>query len=103
MISYNEFELTEDLIKLLRHSYVSNHLTDCEYGAAEIDPKRPYGNSDVTGDIVALLGWQDETDDDQARALHEQTPMALQIVLASGSFEPGTYRAPKYTRNWEKV
>lgn len=28
-----------------------------EYGAPEVDPKRPYGNSDVERDIAEELGW----------------------------------------------
>ena len=31
---------------------------ECEYGAPAIDCKRPYGNSDVEGDIAEILGWQ---------------------------------------------
>lgn len=35
---------------------------DCEYGAPEIDPKRPYGNSDVEGDLAELLPHLPEED-----------------------------------------
>lgn len=30
---------------------------DAEYGAPAVDPKRPYGNSDVERDIAEALGW----------------------------------------------
>jgi hypothetical protein len=30
-------------------------MSDCEFGAAEIDGKRPYGNSDVEDDLAELL------------------------------------------------
>ena len=106
------FELTSDLIILLRNSYVMRRLSDVEYGAAEIDGKRPYGNSDVEGDIADLLGWGAERDEYgylpeevEARAslLHEQPPMALQIVLSTGSFEPGIYEASPYSNDWRRV
>lgn len=29
---------------------------DCEFGAPEIDPKRPYGNSDVEQDMIEVIG-----------------------------------------------
>ena len=40
-----EFTLTVDHITLLNNMWVD--WSDVEYGAPEIDPKRPYGNSDV--------------------------------------------------------
>jgi hypothetical protein len=91
------FELTEEHIKLLRSAYVGWDY--CEYGAPRINPKRPYGNSDVAYDIYETLGWEfgtdenDEPDLDEARAakIHEETETALQIVLRTGSFTPGTY------------
>jgi hypothetical protein len=103
-----QFRLTPELITLLRKSNVSGYLSDCEYGAAEIDGKRPYGNSNVARDIAEILGWDwDEDGDndeayDRARALHKQTPQALQVVLASGSFESGVYVADNYRSNWRK-
>jgi hypothetical protein len=112
--SYKTFTLTPELITLLRASYVSDRLSDCEYGAAEIDCKRPYGNGDVEGDIIELLWSEVEFDEaaeewpegytEKAAALHRQTPAALQVVLASGSFEPGEYRtSSKYGIDWKRV
>lgn len=95
------FTMTTDHIKLLRAAWTS--WDDCEYGAPCIDPKRPYGNSDVPGDIVEILGWDPQyTDpedpydltDEQAREanrVHRETEKALQIVLTLGTWEPGTY------------
>lgn len=82
--------ITPDHIKLLRRSYVG--WNDCEYGAPEIDCKRPYGNSDVAGDIAEILGWKPEGDDGEneclssrqrtaARKIHEEMKGVLQIVL----------------------
>lgn len=104
---FDEFELTEEHIKLLRHMNVSWGRE--EFGAPEIDPKRPYGNGDVYSDIARILWDIDARPDDiyEPRLvnlmgrLHQQTRIALQIVLATGSFTPGRYRAPKYTNRWE--
>lgn len=52
------FVLTEDHLKLLAKSYWQ--WQDCETGAPEMDPKRPYGNSDVAGDIREILGDSSE-------------------------------------------
>lgn len=104
----SEFRLTEDLVKLLRSSCVNRDLSGCEYGAAEIDPKRPYGNSDVEGDIAEILGWKVDpiegpTREQQmeAAAIHAETPRALQFILDAGTFEPGTYR--RESRTWVRV
>ena len=51
-----EFNLHEDHLTLLRNFYVSWQW--CEFGAPEINPKRPYGNSDVLEDIRELLGFE---------------------------------------------
>lgn len=105
------FELTADHVKLLRAAFV--RWEDCETGAPAIDCKRPYGNSYVPADVAEELSW-DVIDDsghlsreDEARALelHKQTETALQIVLSTGSFEPGVYiRSREYDdRSWRRV
>lgn len=48
------FEVTPEHVKLLQAAYW--RVSDVEYGAPCIDPKRPYGNSDVEGDIGEILG-----------------------------------------------
>jgi hypothetical protein len=74
-----------------------------EYGAPEIDPKRPYGNSDVEGDIREILGIEGETEGG-LRELHEQMQTVLQIALATGTFEAGDYeRDPYEYRSWRSV
>lgn len=44
-----KFTVKPDHLKLLKKMCVG--WRDCEFGAPEIDPKRPYGNSGVYGDI----------------------------------------------------
>ena len=108
------FTLTADHLKLLSRMYVNWGYA--ETGAPEIDPKRPYGNSNVTSDVAEILGI-DAPDEDEASsaevdkfaermyAIHRQTKTALQIVLVTGQFVPGTYRkADTYDdRSWELV
>lgn len=111
MDNRTEFEMTEDHLTLLRNSYVRDDLSDIEYGSAWIDPKRPYGSSAVEKSIAKLLGIElidgehlRGPDRARCRKLHEDTPMALQIVLVTGTFKPGVYRRPDpYDKKWELV
>lgn len=121
------FTLTEDHLALLKHAYVQ--WDDAESGAPAIDPKRPYGNSDVETDIAEILTgssplleedarWDREGDlvsvslpdgrvltGSDLKKLHRETADALQIVLCTGGFVPGTYRktVPYSGRSWELV
>lgn len=38
-------------------------VSDCEYGAIGVDPKRPFGNRNVEGDILEIIGWEMEGND----------------------------------------
>ena len=95
-----EFTITGEHLRLLRSGYVT--WQDAEFGAPSIDPKRPYGNSDVYGDIAEILGVpRSEWDDEDLGAvpdvawrfvrLHVETGLALQIALATGEFRTGRY------------
>ena len=97
------FMLTEEHIKLLKRAYVD--WWDCEFGAPIINPKRPYGNSDVIGDIGEILGikpdnGEDFTDEQEEgmNQIHKETQTALQIILSTGSFTPGLYEMVEYKR-----
>lgn len=113
------FTLTEEHVTLLRRMYVG--WCGDEFGAPEIDPKRPYGNSNVVRDMYEILAgatatWDDdhgmpsglspeEWDPEVVRLeeLHKETRTALQVVLATGSFEPGEYVASEYRIDWERA
>jgi hypothetical protein len=100
------FNLTNDHIQLLRRFCVG--WQDAEFGAPEIDPKRPYGNSSVLLDIHEILDGEeiDElTDTQNARysQLHAETELALQIVLSTGKFETGRYECGDYSSHWVKI
>ena len=108
MKNIKRFELTEKHIKLLRAAYI-DYNGYCEYGAPCINPKRPYGNSDVEPDIHKILTGKfpkTELSDEKAREyadLHRETATALQIILITGKFEPGTYELNGYGIDWKKV
>ena len=101
------FTLTQDHITLLSNFCVG--WQDCETGAPEIDPKRPYGNSSVAHDVAEILRWEikdDELTDEQgevAMKLHTETETALQIALNTLSFTPGIYEKQQYGGSWKKV
>ena len=110
--SVTDFTVTEDHLKLLRRANVG--WDDCEFGAPAIDCKRPYGNSDVIGDIGEILGYpeghyQDEDGDryevieDNFTQLHAETAIVLQVALATGEFKAGRYVCDKYRANWRRV
>jgi hypothetical protein len=107
--SATEFTVTDDHLKLLRRAYVG--WDGCEFGAPAIDCKRPYGNSDVIGDIAEILGTPVERLLDEeneilpdAKAaftrLHGETAVVLQIALATGEFRTGRYVSDRYSANW---
>lgn len=100
----SEFTVTEDHLKLLRHVHLYWDYGE-GYGAPAIDPKRPYGNSDVERDIAEILDAPDSdwelldgevphpTPDARERftRLHVETMLVLHVTLAAGEFRPGRY------------
>lgn len=84
-----QFKLTEQHIKLLRNMHVTWH--HCETGAPQIDPKRPYGNSYVPGDIHKLLTGEDtdltEEQEENYLNLHRETDKALKVFLANAKLD----------------
>lgn len=109
------FTVTDQHLTLLRHANVG--WDGCEFGAPAIDCKRPYGNSDVLGDIGEILGLQpdpatergaecDFSDEQRSRmrVLHNETATALEIALRTGEFRVGSYEtSDAYSRDWKLV
>ena len=52
-----KFEVKPEHLKLMAHFNVG--WQNAEFGAPEIDPKRPYGNSDVYQDMIEALGLKE--------------------------------------------
>lgn len=108
-----DFTVTDEHLRLLRRTYI--FWDEAEFGSPSIDPKRPYGNSNVYGDIAEILGVPDSERADEylnpsldARwrflRLHVETAIALQIALATGEFRTGRYiRDDKWdSRRWKR-
>lgn len=102
-----KFTMTEQHLTLLRKMHVENGPD-----APEIDQKRPYGNSDIERDVCELLHLPYDRESDNpmtkevestVKRLHRETATALQIVLRTGKFEPGTYRADWEGGKWVRV
>lgn len=67
---------------------------DCEYGGWEIDPKRPFGNSDVEGDILEMLDEKPEGDDgDAACWSSSQREYAAKLYADLGDFLRDEWKA----------
>ena len=95
------FEVTEDHLKLLKHSHIIWRAS--EYGAPAIDPKRPYGNTSVESDIAEILEWG-KYDNERAEKIHRELETVLQIVLVTQTFQPGLYNLRnEYTTDWIKL
>ena len=110
-----EFTVTEEHLKLLKNLQF-RYDDDIEFGAPAVDPKRPYGNSDVYCDIAEIIGLEPEgvedaygdrdfTRDqlDYMKNLHKEMTTVLQILGASGEATPGTYTSSNYGVDWNKV
>jgi len=114
-----EFTMTEEHVKLVRAFIIEDEHSEYETGAPWVDPKRPYGNSDVAGDVLEMLGWigadedgyfggserSDEMWREKALTIHRETQVALQIILNLGTFESGNYRRLEQydSHTWERV
>ena len=104
------FNLTNDHIKLIQRMYVE--WSHDEYGAPSIDPKRPYGNSDVEYDIAEILGYEENEDGEYeeeileyCQEIHKETQYALQVILGKKTFKVGTYKLEdEYDMtSWRKI
>lgn len=113
MPSPSTFFVTEAHIKLIKRMYVEWN-AEMYDGAPAVDIKRPYGNSDVPGDVYEIIhdeAWDEEDMGEMPDAtrtilllLHRETAVALQILTSTGSLELGEYfRTISYElRNWVK-
>jgi hypothetical protein len=97
----HEFEVMPAHIALLRrantgwegHGWV---------GAPSLLRKRPFGNSDVYADMAQIVDGRDYISDHEVLEEEEvrydqllgELALVLEIVLQSGSFEPGHYTRP---------
>ncbi len=108
------FELTENHLKLFKRMNI--RWNDNAYdGSPEVDIKRPYGNSNVFGDIAEILEiklfedfngekYMSPEQEKYIENIHREMGIALQIVVCCCSFELGKYqRSQNYLNDWKKV
>ena len=107
------FYVKDEHLKLLKGTHIS--WQDCEFGAPEINPKRPYGNSDVYTDIAEILDIKPDRVDDWGEEsfsreqldymfdLHKDLETVLQILVELQEISPGLYDSIGYGTNWRKV
>ena len=108
------FHVTEEHIKLMKRLHIG--WCDDEYGAPEVDHKRPYGNSDVEEDMKTILNLSsnkcphceevlDDSDDEKANnlvaSLHKDMQTVLQILVQNNGIKIGVYKnKEKYGNDW---
>lgn len=106
-----EFFVTENHIKLLKSLYIG--WDDTEFGSPSIDPKRPFGNSDVYGDMAEILGielaeYGTEKYEKQIDSLdkgYHDLQLCLQILVSNLSIQVGKYIQTKEydSSSWRKA
>ncbi len=102
-----KFTITEQHLKLIKEMWLVPQ-TKCPM----VDYIRPYGNSDMLGDIAYILGLPAAKEgvfsNDQTlymETLHSECTTVLQICMALLKFEIGTYQQINQhdSRAWEKI
>lgn len=80
-----------------------------------MDPKRPYGNSNVFGDIAAIIGIKSLDEDGYdfkeedvlyMKKIHAELATVVQIGICTSKFEAGEYinTAGEYSRpEWMRM
>lgn len=120
---YEVVSVRPEHLILLRNANVSD--AGSYTGTPGLDPKRPFGNSDIEADMLELLlpdlyaRYRSELDtgdedlaeemlgglrEDFRRLLAELTGV-LQVCLDNQSFETGVFRRPRYSfaESWERL
>jgi hypothetical protein len=107
-----KFNITESHLKLLQHINM-RYNDEMEFGAPEVDPKRPYGNSDVYNDMVDMLGLDPKYNRDgempdetyiELKQLHKEMETVLQIICKTLQVSEGLYKKDsEYSSDWYKV
>lgn len=82
----------------------------CEFGSVGLDCKRPFGNSDVIGDMAKILGYKQNEDgkvpekqEDEMIRLYQELGTAMNVIFSTKSFKLGKYKCKdKYSNEWIK-
>ncbi len=104
------FELKKEHLTLLSAG-IFEFDGGCEFGSVGLDCKRPFGNSDVVGDMGKIFGYKQDEDghftekqEDEMIKLYQELGNAMSIIFGTQSFKLGKYkRKDRYSNEWEKV
>lgn len=115
-----KFELTSKHLKLIKNLKFHQDENHLKSGSRDVDEAEgtpsPYGGDSLQDDMGLIIFGRPEGFDpaesagfewtqdqlDELKELHEQMPTALEIVLSTGKFEAGHYKAKHYERVWKK-
>lgn len=107
------FVLTKEHVILLRNSWIDDLVTIDS--AARLDQKRPYGTKSIIMSAAELLDVKtietyegeeviSRADGERVEKIHNETGVALQVILSSGSFKLGLYQTSgQYVKDWRLV
>lgn len=98
-----EFILKPEHVKLLRHAKIE--WNDTDYGGAAFNAARPYGSQQLFASMATVLEIPYERTQvfyDNLTQLHQETAVALQVILKTGKFKATTYRCDKFTQDWRE-
>ena len=108
-MKHEKFAITDQHLKLLNRMWFS--WETCEFGAPCVDPKRPYGNSEVFVDIAEIIGlpMPDRENDKEFTlaeiklmdAIHREMETVLQIGVRVGYFKAGYYEFTDCNQDWK--
>lgn len=96
------FELKPEHIKALKRLNIKSFIENVDSVNICLDAKRPFGNSDVFGDVFDFLGINlHRIDEDKQSAVYEKAmmflaelPIAYKVIMHHMTFEPGYYELP---------
>lgn len=118
-MSGKTFEIKKEHLRLLKRMCWG--WQDCEYGAPEVSPKRPYGNSSVLEDIKEIVHPEGELpmtpcphceeeiktyphNDTYYEKLHSDMETVLGIISYTQKVEEGIYKTQTdYSDDWVKI
>ncbi|GAA5047585.1 hypothetical protein HNP84_000344 [Thermocatellispora tengchongensis] len=103
----DEFTVLPEHIAILRRAHIT-WVGDEWSGAPGMNHKRPLGNSDHYDDLAEIVDGRTDNQhhsSDKARydRLFAECTLALQIVLETGSFQPGRYVLRGLPARWHFV
>lgn len=97
----HSFRITEDHLKLLNRTFWE-FIKEPYGGHTSMNYKRPYGNSDVLGDVCEIIGSEPFVDHngekhysssqyEYAKKIHSEMPIVLTIISKTQTVYAGTY------------